>query len=158
MTTGSREYQTDPGRPAVPLPGALGLRMLEQKLQIKSGRSVAVINAPSESTLRLLSAGKHDPDQADVVIGFATRPVDLAWLKPAYAAAHAGRLAWVSYPEPGQPGTALRRDWLVRALHQYGVEMVQEVSIDPAWRALRLRAVKQGHQPETPVPSRHLEC
>ena len=78
---------------------------LEQKLQIKHGRSVAVVNAPPESGLRLLTAGGRNPDQADVVIGFAVRPADLAWLRPVYAAARDGRLAWVSYPKPGQPGT-----------------------------------------------------
>lgn len=157
MTTGSREYQTDPRHPTVPWPDPLGLRTLQHKLQIKSGRSVAVINAPPESTLRLLSAGNRNPEQADVVIGFATRPVDLVWLKPVYAAARDGRLAWVSYPKPGRPGTTLRRDWLVRALYQYGVEMVQEVSIDPAWLALHVCAVKAGHHPETPTASGYLE-
>ncbi|MGO9110801.1 MAG: dockerin type I domain-containing protein [Thermoguttaceae bacterium] len=62
----------------------------------------------------------------------------------------AGRLAWVSYPKPGQPETDLRRDWLVRALRQYGVDAVQDVSIDGTWSALRLRPAKDDHQPLTP--------
>jgi hypothetical protein len=122
---------------------------LEQRLQIKPGQSVAVVNAPPESGLRLLATGGSKPDQADVVIGFAARPVDLAWLRSVYAAARAGRLARVSYPKPGQPGTDLRRDWLVRALRQYGVEAVQDVSINDTWSALRLRAAKDDHQPDT---------
>ncbi|HEU4360028.1 MAG TPA: hypothetical protein VFR27_00790 [Mycobacterium sp.] len=125
--------------------GALGFRELERRLEIKSGQSVAVINAPLESRLRLLVTGGPDPDQADVVIGFAVRPIDLAWLKPAYAAAHAGRLAWLSYPRPGRPGTDLRRDWLVRALRQYGIDAVQDVSIDATWSALRLRSAHDGY-------------
>ena len=56
--------------------------------------------------LRLLTTDGPNPDQADVVIGFAVRPADLAWLRSVYSAARAGRLAWVSYPKPGQPGTA----------------------------------------------------
>jgi hypothetical protein len=122
---------------------------LEQKLQIKPGQSMAVINAPPESGLRLLTAGGPNPDRADVVIGFAVRPAHLAWLRPVYAAARAGRLAWVSYPKPDQPGTDLRRDWLVRALHQYGVDAVQDVSINGIWSALRLRSAKDDHQPDT---------
>ncbi len=126
-----------------------GARELEEKLQIKPGQSVAVVNAPPESGLRLLTTGGPNPDQADVVLGFAVRPVDLAWLRSVYAAARAGRLAWVSYPKPGQPGTDLRRDWLVRALRQYGVEAVQDVSINDTWPALRLRPAKDDHQPDT---------
>ncbi len=120
--------------------GVLGLRQLEQRLQIRPHHAVAVINAPPESRLRLLTAGSLNPDQADVVIGFATRPVDLAWLRAAYAAARSGRLGWVVYPKPGRPGTDLRRDWLTRALRQYGVEATQDVSIDCAWSATLLRS------------------
>ena len=126
-----------------------GLGGLEQKLQIKPAQSVAVVNAPPESGLRLLTAGGPNPDRADVVIGLAVRPVDLAWLRSVYAAARAGRLAWVSYPKPGQPGTDLRRDWLIRALRQYGVEAVQDVSINDNWSALRLGPANDDHQPDT---------
>jgi len=127
----------------------LGTGELEQKLQIKPGQSVAVVNALPESRLRLLMTGGSKPGQADVVIGFAVRPMDLAWLRPVCAAARAGRLAWISYAKPGQPGIDLRRDWLVRALRQRGVEAVQDVSINGTWSALRLRASTDDHQPDT---------
>jgi threonine dehydrogenase-like Zn-dependent dehydrogenase len=126
--------------------GALSLKILEQRLKIKDGHRVAVINAPRESGLRLSVASRQNPDQADVVIGFAARPVDLTWLKAAFAAARAGRLAWVSYPKPGRPGTDLHRGWLVRALRQYGVGAVEEVSVDDAWSALQLRSVRDSQQ------------
>jgi pSer/pThr/pTyr-binding forkhead associated (FHA) protein len=124
-------------------------RELEQKLQINPGQSVAVVNAPPESRLRLLRTAGSNPDQADVVVGFASRPADLAWLRSVYTAACAGRLAWVIYPNPGQPGIDLRRDWLVRALRQYGVEPVQEVSINRTWSALQLRPANDDHQPDS---------
>jgi pSer/pThr/pTyr-binding forkhead associated (FHA) protein len=126
-----------------------GARELEEKLQIKPGQSVAVVNAPPESRLRLLRTAGSNPDQADVVIGFAVRPADLAWLRSVYAAARAGRLAWVIYPSPGQPGIDLRRDWLVRALRQYGVEAVQDVSINRTWSALQLHPPEDDHQPDS---------
>ncbi len=122
---------------------------LEQKLQIKPGQSVAVVNVPPESVLSLLTTGELNPDQADVVIGLAVRPTDLAWLRSVYAAARSGRLAWVSYPTPGQPGSDLRRGWLIRALRNYGVETVEDVSINHAWSALRLRLAKDDHPPDT---------
>jgi hypothetical protein len=123
----------------------LGPGELEQKLQIKPLQSVAVVNAPPESGLRQPTTGGPNPDQADVVIGFAVRPADLAWLRSVYAAARAGRPAWVIYPEPGQPGIDLRRDWLIRALRQYGVEAVGDVSINNTWSALRLRPANDDH-------------
>ena len=126
-----------------------GARELEQKLQIKPGQSVAVVHVPPESRLRLLRTAGSNPDHADVVIGFAVRPADLAWLRSVYAAARAGRLAWVIYPNLSQPGTDLRRDWLVRALCQYSVEAVQDVSINRTWSALQLRPAKDDHQPDS---------
>lgn len=122
---------------------------LEQKLQIKAGQSVAVVNASPESRLSLLRTAGSKPDHADVVIGFAVRPADLALLRSVYSVARAGRLAWVSYPKPGQPGTDLRRDWLVRALRQYGVEAVQDVSINGTWSALRLGPAQDDHLLDT---------
>lgn len=119
--------------------GALGLAELEQKLQIARGQRVAIINAPANSTLRLAPAAQPQPNRADIVIAFATRRVDLAWLKPAYAAAHATRVVWVVYPKPGQPGSDLRWEWLIGALRQYGVNAVEELSINHVWSALRLR-------------------
>ena len=126
-----------------------GARVLEQQLQIEPGQSVAVVNVPPESRLRLLRTAGSNPDRADVVIGFAPRPTDLAWLRSVYAAARAGRLAWLIYPSPGQPGTDLRRDWLIRALRQYGVEAVQDVSINRTWSAMQLRRAKDDHQPDS---------
>ena len=126
-----------------------GARELEETLQIKPGQSVAVVNVPPESRLRLLRTAGSNPDQADVVVGFAFRPADLAWLRSVYAATRAGRLAWVIYPTPGQPGIDLRRDWLVRALRQYGVEASQEASINRTWSAMRLRPAEDDHQPDT---------
>ncbi len=125
-------------------------RELEQKLQLKPGQSVVVVNAPPESGLRLPATGGPNPNQADVVIGFAVRPVELAWLRSVFAAARAGRLAWVNYPKPGRPGSDLRRDWLVRALRQYGVEAIQDVSINGTWSALRLRPANDDPNPTLP--------
>lgn len=121
-----------------------GLAELQRKLQLNRGERVAVINAPREARLRLRAAGEQDPNRAEVVIGFASRQVDLAWLRAAFAAARAGRPAWVAYPTPGRPGTDLRREWMVRVLRQYGVDAGQDVSIDHAWSAFRLHPIGAG--------------
>ncbi|MEO6793106.1 MAG: hypothetical protein ABI253_04270 [Mycobacterium sp.] len=121
---------------------APSLAQLEQRLNITRGRSVAVINAPHESALRLLAISRTNPDDADVVIAFATRRVDLAWLKAVYSAAGSGRTGWVVYSEPGQPGTDLRWEWFIAALRQYGVQAVQQVPIDGVWSAVLLQRIR----------------
>ena len=127
---------------------------LDQRLQITPGQRVALVNAPPESRLSLLTTGGSNPDRADVVIGLGVRPADLGWLRSVYAAARAGRLAWVSYPKPGRPGTDLRRDWLIRALRHYGVEAVEDVSITGTWSALRLCPATDDHPPDTSAASK----
>lgn len=123
---------------------APSLAQLEQRLHINRDRRVAVVNAPSESALRLLAVSRARPDDADVVIAFVTRRVDLAWVKAAYNAAGSGRTGWVVYSEPGQPGTDLRWEWFVAALRQYGVQAVQQVSIDGVWSAVLLQRIREG--------------
>lgn len=130
------------------LDGALGLAELEQKLLVERNQTVAVLNAPHRSGLRLLAAGQPRPEQADVVVAFATRKKDLHWLKPAYAAAHTARVAWIVYPTPGQPGTDLRWEWLIQALRQYGLNIVEELSVNVAWSAVRLRPITPRAQSE----------
>lgn len=111
---------------------------LTEKLQIKPGQSVAVLNPPAGVTL---SAGTSDgqPPGADAVIGFAVRRDDLDKLGPVIGAARADRLAWIGYPKGGKLGTDLNRDRLVQALAAHGIQPVRQVSIDDTWSALRFR-------------------
>ncbi|MEZ0383733.1 hypothetical protein [Mycobacterium sp. pW045] len=123
---------------------APGLAQLEQTLDIDRHHRVAVINAPADSVLRLLPNSRANPGHADVVIAFATRRVDLAFLRAAYHAAGSGRIAWVVYSEPGQPGTDLRWEWFLAALRQYGVEAVRHLRIDQGWSAVLLQRRRSG--------------
>ncbi|MEB3024154.1 hypothetical protein [[Mycobacterium] crassicus] len=123
-----------------------GLAQLEERLKFGRRRSIAVINAPLHSPLRLLSVSRANPYESDVVIAFATRRVDLAWLKPAYRAAYSRRTSWLIYPEPTRPGTDLRWDWFLAALRQYGVHVVQQVSLDRNWSAVQLMSKQADDQ------------
>lgn len=136
MTAGLRESGT-----------ALGLAELEQKLRVTRDQRVAVVNVPRDSALRLATVGQPGPDHADVVVAFATRQVDLAWLKSAYTAAHTARTAWIVYPKPGHPGSDLRWEWLLQALRQYGLLATEDVSINQVWSAIRLRPNGGAHEP-----------
>jgi hypothetical protein len=113
---------------------------LTDKLQIKPGQSVAVVNPPPGLALPGVLAPATAAD-ADAVIAFVARQDDLDSAEQAVAAARADRLAWISYPKGGRLGTDLNRDRLAAALATHGVQPVRQVSIDDTWSALRFRPV-----------------
>jgi len=112
---------------------------IRDKLQIKPGQSVAVVNLPPGLVLPGVVA-TATADDADAVVAFVTRRDDLSSAGQAVAAARADRLAWISYPKGGQLGTDLNRERLVAALAAQGVQPVRQVSIDGTWSALRFRS------------------
>jgi hypothetical protein len=85
---------------------------LTEKLQIKPGQSLAILNPPPGVTLPASTPG---------------------------GAAHADRVAWIGYPKGGKLGTDLNRDRLAQALASHGIQSVRQVSIDGTWSALRFR-------------------
>ena len=118
---------------------------LTEKLQIKPGQSLVILEPPPGVTLPAGTAalpagtaGGH-PETASAVIGFAVLRQDLDRLGPVISAARADRLAWIGYPKGGKLGTDLNRDLLVAALSTEGIQPVRQVSIDDTWSALRFR-------------------
>lgn len=111
---------------------------LTEKLQIKPGQSVAILNPPPGVTLPTSTAGGQ-PATASAVIGFAVHRDDLDRLSPVIGAAREDRLAWIGYPKGGKLGTDLNRDRLAQALACEGIQPVRQVSIDDTWSALRFR-------------------
>jgi hypothetical protein len=111
---------------------------LMEKLQIKPGQSLAILNPPPRVPLPASTPGSQ-PSTADAVIGFAVHRDDLGQLAPVIAAARAGRLAWIGYPKGGKLGTDLNRDRLAQALAFDGIQPVRQISIDDTWSALRFR-------------------
>jgi hypothetical protein len=111
---------------------------LTEKLQIKPGQSLAILNPPPGVALPASTAGGQ-PSTASAVIGFAVHRDDLDQLGPVIGAARADRLAWIGYPKGGKLGTDLNRDRLAQALAGKGIQPVRQVSIDDTWSALRFR-------------------
>jgi hypothetical protein len=111
---------------------------LTEKLQIKPGQSLAILNPPPGVTLPASTSGAQ-PSSASAVIGFAVHRDDLDQLGPVIGAAHADRVAWIGYPKGGKLGTDLNRDRLAQALASHGIQPVRQVSIDSTWSALRFR-------------------
>ncbi|GHG43207.1 hypothetical protein GCM10012320_07180 [Sinomonas cellulolyticus] len=114
---------------------------LWQKLQIRPGMTVAVINAPSDAPA---VAGPFEVTDdagaaAAVVLYVADRDELAARGAAAVRAAHEDRLAWVAYPKAKKLGTDLNRDILARDMIALGADPVRQVSIDETWSALRFR-------------------
>ncbi len=120
---------------------------LARKLQIKSGMSILVLNAPEgfetllmplpdDATLATSGAGPFD-----VVHCFAKSSAEVTRYAPvALAALRPGGMLWFAYPK-GSSGvrTDLSRDsgWSVVA--DQGWEGVRQIAIDDVWSALRFR-------------------
>jgi hypothetical protein len=111
---------------------------LTEKLQIKPGQSLAILNPPPGVTLPTSTAGGQ-PATASAAIGFAVHRDHLDQLGPVIGAGRADRLAWIGYPKGGKLGTDLNRDRLAQALACEGIQPVRQVSIDDTWSALRFR-------------------
>jgi hypothetical protein len=122
----------------------MGTMEVADKLQIKPGQRLALLNIPDGVDLELgadveLTA---DSEFADAVILFVANRADLQRRStPLIAAARLDKLSWVAYPKAGQLGTDLNRDALNDAFKERGVQAVRQVAINATWSALRLRPV-----------------
>lgn len=117
---------------------------LAKKLQIKPGRSVALLRVPEGVTVDVPPEDLVDsPAEADVVMLFVRAAADLSTEDGALVveAARRDALAWVAYPKAGKLGTDLNRDSLDALLTERGVRGVRQVAVDETWSALRFRPV-----------------
>jgi hypothetical protein len=117
-------------------------KSLSEKLQVKHGRRLAVVDPPAGLELRL------EPDvtaaevgEAEVVLAFARSVAELERTLPALAPKLApGAILWVGYPKLG---TALASDIQRNVIHRYaptvGLDCVAQIAIDATWSALRLK-------------------
>jgi hypothetical protein len=112
--------------------------VLDGKLQIKPGQTVAVVDAPVPVALAAAAAPVRE---ADAVLLFArTRAELLAHVPAAREAAARGALTWLVYPKARQLGTDLTRDVLRADVAGHGLDTVRQVSVDDTWSALRVKA------------------
>lgn len=125
-------------------------RPVAQKLLIKPGAAVAVIQAPGavSTILGALPDGARVTENvpsaaggADVVILFATDTAALAAGWPSVAAAVTdATVLWLCYPKRGHAiDTDLTRDHGWAPVRASGFDPVTQVAIDERWSALRWR-------------------
>jgi len=112
---------------------------LADKLQLKPGQSVALVDQPDGVALDL--GGDHPTaNDADAVIVFCRGRDDLERLSDTFVGpAKRDALTWVAYPKAGKLGTDLNRDVLAELVKARGVQPVRQVALDDTWSALRLR-------------------
>jgi hypothetical protein len=115
---------------------------LADKLQLKPGQSISVVNEPEDLALELGEGHPFagDPGDADAVIVFCIDRAQLDGLRDQYVPPAArDALTWVAYPKAGKLGTDLNRDVLAAMVEREDVRPVRQVALDDVWSALRLR-------------------
>jgi hypothetical protein len=107
---------------------------LGKKLQIRSGQTIRVLNAPEGFELDSAS------DKGDAILLFARDSKSLkAQGTTVVEAARRDKLAWIAYPKAGNLGTDLNRDKLSGLMKPLGIQPVRLVSLDETWSAMRFR-------------------
>jgi hypothetical protein len=121
---------------------------LNQKLQMKHGQALAVLNAPPDylPTFARKVEGlgvvdeitKHLPDG---VLLFVTSLEEVSRLLPnAISVVKPGGLLWIAYPKgTSEVKTDVNRDKLRGAIAPSGWQPVRQVALDDTWSAMRFR-------------------
>jgi hypothetical protein len=113
--------------------------MLDKKLQLKDGQTIAVLHNPGPVDI---SASPASADVADAVLVYVVSRSDLEErIGTLTAADYRGALAWLAYPKAKQLGTDLNRDLIHDYAPAHGLDTVRQVAIDDTWSALRLKSL-----------------
>jgi hypothetical protein len=114
--------------------------MLDKKLQLKNGQTIALIDCPIRLQLAAQQAEVHT---ADAVLLFAANEAALRQkLSDIRVAAQDNKLVWVAYPKAKQLNTDLNRDSLRALVNDNSLDPVRQVALDETWSALRLKVLK----------------
>jgi hypothetical protein len=106
---------------------------IEQKLMLKPGERVFLMNAPKNAPE--FSSTAKAPDLADAVLLYAVRETELKKLGELLQALHAGARICVCYPRPGKLDTDLGRDKVWMFMSQQGCEPGKILQVDDTWSA-----------------------
>lgn len=117
-----------------------------QKLNLKPGQALALVNPPQGMTELLAGLLPENPltgsmpEQAGAVLVFLTRQDEAGSLPGIYAKLKADGLAWAAYPKGGSKvPTDLNRDILWKLVEPLGWRPVRMVALDDTWSAMRFR-------------------
>lgn len=117
-----------------------------QKLNLKPGQALALVNPPDGMTGALAAQLPENPlfsgavSQAEAVLVFLTQQAEAGSLAGIYASLKTGGLAWAAYPKGGSKvPTDLNRDILWKLIEPLGWRPVRMVALDETWSAMRFR-------------------
>lgn len=114
--------------------------MLDKKLQLKEGQSIALLG--HEVVVSLSAAVRTSSEGADAVLVFTTDEANLRkHLEELKTFAAEKKLTWVAYPKAKQLNTDLNRDIVRKIANEHHLDPVRQVAIDDTWSALRLKAL-----------------
>lgn len=117
-----------------------------QKLNLKPGQALALVNPPQGMTALLAGLLPENPllhsvpEQVEAVLVFLTRQDEVGLLPGIYTPLKVGGLAWAVYPKGGSKvPTDLNRDILWKLIEPLGWRPVRMVALDETWSAMRFR-------------------
>jgi len=120
---------------------------LQQKLQLKSGQSVVILNPPPGYQDKLMAELKDNilsteaRVNAEAVILFVNSLAEAKDLAPnAIRAVKPDDLLWIAYPKgSSKVKTDVNRDSLWEAVKVTGWRAVRQVALDDVWSVMRFR-------------------
>lgn len=114
-----------------------------ERLQVKNGRTLAVVNAPENLTSAFTPATTAAPGDADVVLLFAASRAQFdSRLATHLPRIKSSAILWIAYPKlTSKLAGDLNRDIIRNAAPAYGLDTVSAIAIDDDWSALRLKRV-----------------
>ncbi len=113
---------------------------IAERLQVKHGRRLAVIDAPPEAAAAI-TAPLASVEDAEVVLLFVTDRAALdERLPPLLARIRADAILWIAYPKlSSRLAGDLSRDIIHAAAPGFGLATVAQIAIDADWSALRFK-------------------
>jgi hypothetical protein len=124
---------------------------LADKLQIKAGQGMAVLNAPAGYLQRLaaemegVSVTGQASVQSDALLLFVDNLAEVTqWVPDAIRAVKPDGLLWIAYPKGiSKVKTDVNRDRLWEATKPTGWRPVRQIALDDIWSAMRFRPADQ---------------
>lgn len=114
-----------------------------ERLQVKSGRTLAVVHSPRNVEAAFANAEGAAVGDADVVLLFvAARAQFDAGLSQQLPRLRPTAILWVAYPKlTSKLAGDLSRDIIHTLARIHGLTTVSQIAIDDDWSALRLKRV-----------------
>lgn len=112
------------------------MKSLKEKLGIKEGKQVLVLNSPTgyEEVV-----GTSPVKEADIIQVFVTSKQEIQdFLDQNHSLLKKNIILWITYPK-ASPHLGINRDIIAEFLVSYGLEGVAICSVDQKWSAIRFK-------------------